>query len=120
MDRQLAKDYVSILRENWYSTKSKNDINTTSMIEKLKIISELSNEGDESILIYNIYNAIAENNKEGYKTALDTAGAKWGKKRKVNLSDLNSNATTPPKPAPAANPPTLSEEGAFFTLFASR
>lgn len=120
MDRQLAKNYVSILRENWYNTKYKNDVNATSMIEKLKIISELSNEGDESILIYNIYNAIAENNKEGYKTALDTAGAKWGKKRKANLSDLNSNATTPPKPAPAANPPTLSEEGAFFTLFASR
>ncbi len=119
MDRQLAKNYVSNLRENWYNTKYKKAIETTTMTEKLKIINELSNAGDESILIYNIYHAISENNKDGYKTALDTVGAKWGIK-KIDLSDLDFNAAPAPKPASTANPPTLSEEGSFFTLFASR
>ena len=119
MDRQLAKNYVSNLRENWYNLKYKKAIETTTMIDKLKIVNELSNEGDESILIYNIYNAIATNNKDGYKTSLDTVGAKWGKK-KIDLGDLDFNAVAPPKPAAAPIPPTLAEEGAFFTLFASR
>lgn len=119
MDRQLAKNYVSILRENWYNAIYKKDIKTDSMMEKFKTISELSNEGDETFLIYNIYNAIAENKKDESKKALETAGAKWGKK-KINLSALDFNSDAPPKPAPTGNPPTLSEEGAFFTLFASR
>jgi hypothetical protein len=119
MDRQLVKNYVSILRENWYNAIYKKDIKIASMMEKLKTISELSNEGDETFLIYNIYNAIAENKKDECKKALETAGAKWGKK-KINLSALDFNSEAPPKPAPTANPPTLSEEGAFFTLFASR
>ena len=119
MDRQLAKDYVAILRENWYNSVFKKDVKATSMVEKLKTISELSNEGDETFLIYNIYNAIAENKKDECKKALETAGAKWGKK-KINRNAEDFNSGAPPKPAPTGNPPTLSEEGAFFTLFASR
>lgn len=119
MDRQLSKDYVSILRENWHNAIYNLTKETATMDEKEKILKELSSQGDESDLIYQVYKALGsytQTDKKNYSASLVTVGAKWGQK-KISFADLDLNPGDQPKPNAA---PTLAEEGAFFSLFSSR